>query len=135
MATISSRVSGAIMVANIDQPPYNNPSSTIMLSGYSTMVWVGVTTTNMDRMLSLLDSSIVQTSSRIHPGVWSKRVRCRVQNNIRECLNVGTVPTYKMHNIGTVPTFVWSWNLNCMAKINGHLLCQFIYLSHLELIF
>ena len=23
----------------------------------------------------------------------------------RECLNVGTVPTYKMHNIGTVPTF------------------------------
>ena len=22
-----------------------------------------------------------------------------------ECLNVGTVPTYKMHNIGTVPTF------------------------------
>ena len=27
-------------------------------------------------------------------------------NNIsRECLNVGTVPTYKMHNIGTVPTF------------------------------
>ena len=70
------------MVANIDQPPYNNPSSTIMLSGYSTMVWVGVTTTNMDRMLSLLDSSIVQTSSRIHPGVWSKKVRCTLQNNI-----------------------------------------------------
>ena len=23
----------------------------------------------------------------------------------RECLNVGTVPTYKMHNIGTVSTF------------------------------
>ena len=23
----------------------------------------------------------------------------------RECLNVGTVPTYKMHNVGTVPTF------------------------------
>ena len=22
----------------------------------------------------------------------------------RECLNVGTVPKYKMHNIGTVPT-------------------------------
>ena len=22
-----------------------------------------------------------------------------------KCLNVGTVPTYKMHNIGTVPTF------------------------------
>ena len=27
------------------------------------------------------------------------------RDKIRECLNVGTVPTYKMHNIGTVPTF------------------------------
>ena len=24
---------------------------------------------------------------------------------LRECLNVRTVPTYKMHNIGTVPMF------------------------------
>ena len=22
-----------------------------------------------------------------------------------KCLNVGTVPTFKMHNVGTVPTF------------------------------
>ena len=36
-------------------------------------------------------------------------IRVLVQENFglkkRECLNVGTVPTYKMHNIGTVPTF------------------------------
>ena len=25
--------------------------------------------------------------------------------NIRECLNVGTVPMFKMHNVGTVPTW------------------------------
>ena len=27
------------------------------------------------------------------------------RNTFWECLNVGTVPTYKMHNIGTVPKF------------------------------
>ena len=27
------------------------------------------------------------------------------QSTNRECLNVGAVPTFKMHNIGTVPMF------------------------------
>ena len=25
--------------------------------------------------------------------------------NKRECLNVGKVPTFRIHNVGTVPTF------------------------------
>ena len=75
----------------------------------------------------------------------------------RKCLNVVTVPMNKMHNIGMVPTFkmhsigtvlectmkrhqkfiifVWSWNLDCMAKINDCSLHQFFYLNHLGPIF
>ena len=65
------------------------------------------------------------------------------------CLNVGTVPTYEMHNIGKVPTFkihnvgtvprfkiynvgtpkitifIGIWNLDCMAKIKDCSLHQF----------
>ena len=76
-----------------------------------------------------------------------------------ECLNVGTIPTYKMRNIGTVPTFkmhnvgtvpmfkmqnvgtqkkmilVLCSNFDCIAKINDCSLCQLFYLSHLEPIF
>ena len=27
------------------------------------------------------------------------------ENKIRKCLNIGTVPTFKMHNVGAVPVF------------------------------
>ena len=33
------------------------------------------------------------------------RISVRSRKYFRVCLNVGTVPMYKMHNIGTVPTF------------------------------
>ena len=50
------------------------------------------------------------------------------------------VPTFKMHSIGTVlectmkrhqkfMIFVWSWNLDCMAKINDRLLHHFFFLE------
>ena len=75
---------------------------------------------------------------------------------IREELNVGTVPTFKMHNVGTVPTFKmynigtvptfkmhnvgtlffyvsFFFNLDCMKKINDSSIHPFFNLSRLSL--
>ena len=41
--------------------------------------------------------NVILYVERLHPFIYSFY--------FRECLNVGTVPTYKMHNIGTVPMF------------------------------
>ena len=74
LSSISSTIPGAVMVVNIDHPPYKTDGYKLLLSGYSTLVWVSVSSKNMERMLRLLDSSIEQNSTRIKPGVWNKMV-------------------------------------------------------------
>ena len=74
LSSISSTIPGAVMVVNIDHPPYKTDGYKLLLSGYSTLVWVAVSSRNMGRMLRLLDSSIEQKSTRIKPGMWNKMV-------------------------------------------------------------
>ena len=63
-----------------------------------------------------------------------------------EDLNVGTVPTFKMHNIGTVPLFKMHnvgtkvfydsfLNSDFMGKMNDHSQNQFFDLSRLSIFF
>ena len=75
LPSISSQITGAVTVVNIDQPPYNSAQFPLSLSGWSSLVWVEVSKHNMARMLGLLDTSMVKTSMMIQPGVWGKKVR------------------------------------------------------------
>ena len=42
-----------------------------------------------------------------------------LQKKIREWLNVGTVPTFKMHNVGTVPTYKM-YNIGTVPTFKMH---------------
>ena len=74
LSSRSSPISGAILTVNIEEAPYNTPQSKLILSSYSTLVWVQVSSRNMEKVLRLLDSTIEQSSTRISPGVWNKMV-------------------------------------------------------------
>ena len=68
-SSISTQITGAITLVNIDQP-----HSQLSLSAWSSLVWVEVSMQNMARMLRLLDTSMVKTRMMIKPGVWDKKV-------------------------------------------------------------
>jgi hypothetical protein len=51
LSSISSTIPGAVMVVSIDHPPYNTAGYKLLLSGYSTLVWVSVSSKNMGRCL------------------------------------------------------------------------------------
>ena len=77
LSSISSTIPGAVMVVNIDNPPYKTVGSKLLLSGYSTLAGFSVPSRNMGRMLAVLDSSIEESSTRIKPGVWNKMVKLK----------------------------------------------------------
>ena len=82
-SNIGAGRAGAVWLVDVDQAPYNSDGYKLLLSGYSTLVLVSVSTRNIERTLRLLDSSIEKNSTRIIPGIWNKMVIIVKLNNQR----------------------------------------------------